>query len=267
MRCVRRSTSTACSRRKSRNAVFLPLHVGADDLAASWAGLKGLRNLDGLVVTMPHKAAAATLVDTLGATARIVGAINAARREPDGRWHGEMFDGDGFVDGLLNEGHAVNGRTAHVLGLGGAGAAIAVALARAGVTTLTVDDLDASRRAQLVREIAARWPGVWAREASAYAVPCDLVINATPLGMREADPLPFEPDRLPASTLVVDIITKPEMTPLLRMAEALGRPVHTGRHMHAGQAMRAARFFGLIGSDEQQGPHAAYAHDTVAIVR
>jgi shikimate dehydrogenase len=63
--------------------------------------------------------------------------------------------------------------------------------------------------------------------------------------MRPDDPLPFDPAVLPASTLVVDVITKPEITPLLQRAEQTGHRIHTGRHMHAGQAVEAARFFGF----------------------
>ena len=73
----------------------------------------------------------------------------------------------------------------------------------------------------------------------------DLVINATPLGMKADDPLPFEPASLAPSTLVVDVITKPVMTPLLERARRLGLRTHSGNHMHAGQAVEAARFFSL----------------------
>jgi shikimate dehydrogenase len=230
---------------EGRNAVFLPLHVGSEGLSSLWAGVGRLRNLDGLVFTMPHKVAAAGLVDILSPTAQAVGAINAARREADGRWRGEMFDGQGFVDGLLTAGHVVRGKTACVLGLGGAGAAIALALAQAGVAALAIDDVNAGKRAALAGRLRACCADVLVQEASPCDAGYDFVVNATPLGMHEGDPLPFEPARLPSSALVVDIITKPEMTPLLKRAESLGRRIHTGRHMHAGQAARAASFFGL----------------------
>lgn len=230
---------------EGRNAVFLPLHVGSEGLSSLWAGLGQLHNLDGLVITMPHKVAAAGLVDVLSPTAKVLGAINAARRDPDGRWHGEMFDGQGFVDGLLNAGHVVRGKKACVLGLGGAGAAIALALAEAGVSALAIDDANVRKRSRLAGQLKACCADVLVQEASPHEGVYDFTINATPLGMFERDPLPFDPAKLPSSTLVIDIITKPEMTPLLRRAASLGRPFHTGRHMHAGQAARAAQFFGL----------------------
>lgn len=230
------------------NAVLVPLHVEAAGLPAVWAGLKATRNMAGLVITMPHKTLAAELVDELEPTAHIVGSINAARREPDGRWVGDMFDGQGFVDGLLNQGHQVNGRRVRLLGLGGAGAAIAVALVHAGVAALTLDEIDTNRRDLLAARIRAAHPGVdiTCGSAAAREGTFDMVINATPLGMRPEDPLPFEPAGLPPRTLIVDIITKPEMTPLLMRAQACGHAIHSGRHMHEGQAARAARFFGLV---------------------
>jgi shikimate dehydrogenase len=73
----------------------------------------------------------------------------------------------------------------------------------------------------------------------------DLVINATPLGMRPDDQLPFDPSSLSKSTLVVNVITKPEFTPLLLRAREIGHQVQTGRHMHRGQAVACVKFFGF----------------------
>lgn len=227
------------------NAVLVPLHVAAADLPAAWAGLKTFRNLAGLVFTMPHKVAATTLVDELGDTGRIVGAINAARREPDGRWTGDMFDGRGCIQGLRTQGHEVAGRKALLFGVGGAGAAIAVALAEAGVATLVLHDIDREKLKRITAAVAAAYPRVAVRTGSLDDGPFDLAINATPLGMKEGDPLPFDPASVPASTLVVDVITKPEMTPLLQRAASTGHRTQTGAHMHHGQAIGVAHFFGL----------------------
>lgn len=230
--------------RSGVNAVLVPMHVAAEDLAATWAGLTSIRNLHGLVVTMPHKARVAAFLDEVGLAGKIVGAVNAVRREPDGRWRGDMFDGVGFVDGLRAEGHQPRGWNVRLYGLGGAGAAIAVALAQAGVAGLCVHDLDGGRRDKLCRWLQTDFPSVSTSIGESPGAVFDAVINATPLGMKSSDPLPFDPAELPRETLVVDVITKPEMTPLLQRAANTGHPVHTGRHMHLGQARRVAEFFG-----------------------
>ena len=227
--------------RSATNAVFVPLHVAPEDLASAWEGLTSVRNMAGLAITMPHKASVAALLDEVGLAGQIVGAVNAARREADGRWRGDMFDGVGFVDGLAAQGHRVEGWRVRLHGLGGAGTAIAVALAQAGVACLDLVDLDARRLESVRSRLAGECPQLRFKPAERY----DAVINATPLGMRSDDPLPFDPADLPANCLVVDIVTKPEMTPLLHRAALTGHRVHTGRHMHEGQARRVAGFFGI----------------------
>ena len=232
--------------RQDVNAVIVPLHVGAAGLAAAWAGLKAMRNLEGVVITMPHKTPATTLVDHLGRTATLVGSINAARREPDGRWRGDTFDGHGCVEGLRMQEHEVAGKDVFLLGAGGAGAAIAVALAEAGVAKLVVQDTDVEKRDRILSRLAAAFSEVvFSSGALDGNARFDIAINATPLGMKEGDPLPFDPARLDRSTLVVDVITKPEITPLLERAAATGHRTHSGRHMHHGQAIGVARFFGF----------------------
>lgn len=227
------------------NAVLIPLQVGRDDLAAAFAGLRTMRNLDGLVVTMPHKAAMCRLLDELGPAARTVEAVNAARREPDGRWIGDMFDGRGCVRGLRDQGHEVERRRVFLLGTGAAGSAVAFALAEAGVKQLVIDDIDEERRIRVAQHVREAFPGTDVRAGRIADGEYDLVINATPLGMKPDDPLPFDPANLPGSTLVVDVITKPVMTPLLIAAQKTAHRVHGGNHMHAGQAIEAARFFGF----------------------
>jgi shikimate dehydrogenase len=238
--------------RRGVNAVLLPCHVDAAGLAAFWRGMTAVRNLAGLVVTMPHKRAAAGLVDTLTPEALRVGAINVARREPDGRWHGDMLDGRGFVDGLRRQGHEPRGRRVGLLGVGGAGAAIAFALAAEGASTLAIGDLDAERRETIASRIAECFPQVHVIDADALPRELDLLINATPLGMQAGDALPFDPARWPETVLVADVIARPEMTPLLRRADETGHRVHSGRHMHAGQAACAARFLGF--DDDPRDP-------------
>jgi shikimate dehydrogenase len=229
--------------RKGINAVFLPLHVAQDDIETAWAGLSMLRNLQGLVVTMPHKARVLPLMSRIGAAGKLVGAVNAARREPDGSWSGDMFDGIGFVAGLRAQGHEPAGWNVQLWGLGGAGSAVAVSLAEAGVANLVLYDRDTLRRDRLCRQLRQAFPQICI-STDTPDLKVDAVINATPLGMKATDPLPFDPAELPRETLVVDVVTKPDITPLLQRATDTGHTVHAGKHMHLGQARCVAKFFG-----------------------
>jgi len=232
--------------RQGINAAVVPMAVKAQDLQPVFEGLKRIGNLDALIVTMPHKGRMSALLDELGPAAQALGSVNAVRRMPDGRWMGDMFDGRGCVEGLREKGHDVSGRSVFIRGIGAAGAAVAFAMAEAGTKTLVLDDLDSSRVDAVAERVQAAHPGtrVIVRPIQLQA-DYDFAVNCTPLGMKAGDPLPFDPEVLPESTVVVDIITKPEVTPLLERAQATGHRIHAGKHMHAAQAVEAAKFFGF----------------------
>ena len=109
-----------------------------------------------------------------------------------------------------------------------------------------VDDDESVRDAVTNLFRSMRFPAVAFALPAPDDPPVDIAINATPLGMRAGDPLPFDPALLPAATLVVDVITKPEITPLLERAAATGHRVHPGRHMYLGQANDIAAYFGAL---------------------
>ena len=142
-------------------------------------------------------------------------------------------------------GHEIAGRSAFLLGVGGAGAAIAAALADASIGEVVVRDVDAVKRDATVARIARAYPRTVFRAGDIGERAFDFAINATPLGLRHDDPLPFDATALPRSTVVVDVIATPEMTPLLQRASESGHAIQTGRHLHEGQAVGAARFFGF----------------------
>ena len=228
------------------DAVFVPLEVPAADFAAAWAGLSRIRNLDGVVLTMPHKQAVVPWLAALGPMARLTGVANTLRRPPGG-WEGDMFDGEGFVAGLRAAGHDPAGLRVLQLGCGGAGRAIAFALARAGAAALDLSDAAPGRAGALAAEVAVAFPACEARVALPDPAGHALLVNATPLGLRPGDPLPFDPGRLSALQVVADVIPNPEITPLLDAARGKGCDVVTGRAMFEGQAKLAAAYLGIAG--------------------
>lgn len=195
------------------DAVLVPVHVRRDDLVHVVRGLQRVGNLDGLFVTVPHKTAAAHLADRRSRTVEISGSANALRREPDGAWLAANFDGSGFVAGLVGAGHSPRGRKVALVGAGGAGSAIAAALLTAGVDSLSVSDPDGPRLTALVDRLAEHWPGRVRAVPEPRLHDSDIAVNATPLGLRPDDPLPFAPQALPPGSVVADIIMKPRETP------------------------------------------------------
>jgi len=224
------------------DAVMVPLHVPAEALAQAVDGLRTMRNFCGLVVTVPHKKTAAAMCTQLGPTASVVGAANALKRQHDGSFVGDMFDGEGFVAGLRGQGHDPAGRRVLMVGAGGAAGAIAFALAQAGVAYLGIANRTRTRAAEIAQRVRQVLPHATVEDVEADPAGYDMVVNATSLGMLADDPLPLDVDRLDASTLVVEIITKPPMTALLQAAQQRGCPIHEGRHMLQAQIASMARF-------------------------
>lgn len=224
------------------NAVLLPLHVPAARFEATLRGLMGIENFRGTMITYPFKAAALAIVDHLGPNAARVGAINAMRREPDGSWTGEMFDGKGLVAGLESEGIDVRGLNVLLLGAGGAGSAIAFALAEAGIASLSIVDVDQPRALLLAGAVAGHFPPLVVKIGSHGTAGCDLLINATPAGMQPGDDLPIARERLEPHMIVVDIVPKPDV-PLLCFARQHGCRTLDYQVMANGQMSTITKFF------------------------
>ncbi len=230
-------------RERGIDAVMVAIDVAPADLDLAVAGFKVMTNIDGIVVTVPHKAAVMGHVDELRPTARAVGAVNVMRRESDGRWTGDILDGLGFVAGMRKQGHAPEGRSILLLGAGGAGAAVAHALAGSGIRKISIFDVDENRSRQLVERLTDLYDGLEAETSAPVPNGHDTVVNATPLGMKSGDPLPIDPEALTSGLLVVDVIMKPPVTPLLVAARNRGCRIHEGAHMLDGQIGEFIEFF------------------------
>jgi shikimate dehydrogenase len=233
---------TAEFARRGRNMMVVPFHVTPDHFSGAVASLGPIRNVDGFIATVPHKFAAHDQCSTLSPRAEFLGVVNVVRRNGDGGWHGDMLDGLGFVRGIEMAGCRLPGRRALLVGAGGAGSAIALALLDGGVAQLAVHDTDGAKRKALI----ARLDSVHAGKVlvgSASPLGFDIIVNATPMGMREGDPVPVEVDTLSPSTFVGDVITMPEVTPLLAAAQERGCGTQTGVGMFESSIELMADFF------------------------
>ncbi|MDZ4058019.1 MAG: shikimate dehydrogenase [Polynucleobacter sp.] len=233
------------------DGVMVPIHVGERDLATVVQGLRAVNNLSGFVVTVPHKSAMVALCDEVSPDARLIGAVNVVRRSSDGRLHGTMLDGEGFVAGLRLEGINPTGVSAYLAGAGGAASAIAFALIRAGVSRLTIANRTSDKVLQLIDRIRAIYPAAVMNVGTDDPSGHDLVINGTSLGLRPGDALPLNVEHLQASQVVAEIIMQPAETPLLSAAKVKGCRVHFGAPMLSSQiALMAAFMRGTLGHVE-----------------
>jgi shikimate dehydrogenase len=199
----------------------------------------------GALITMPHKVTTLQLVDQASVSAKIAGACNAVRIDERGAMIGDMFDGEGFVRGLSRKGRRVAGASVLVAGCGGVGSAIAASLAKAGASRLGLYDAFPQAMNGLSERLKAHYPKLEVTTGSADPAGYDIVINATPLGMKKDDPLPMNVDRISPSTFVGEVVMKEEITPFLAEVRAKGCDYQVGTDMLFEQIPAYLEFFGF----------------------
>ncbi|MBM3363089.1 MAG: shikimate dehydrogenase [Betaproteobacteria bacterium] len=230
---------------KGLNAMVIPMSCQADNFETLLRSLFRLGNVVGALITMPHKVSAAELVDELSPAARIAGACNAVRLGSSGRLQGDLFDGEGFVRGLLRKGVTLRGCRALVVGAGGVGSAIAASLAAAGVAGLGLFDVRTAAAESLGDRLRQHYPGLKLTLGQRDPTGYEVVVNATPLGMNEGDPLPIDVDRLHPSTLVGEVVMRTEITAFLAAARQRGCAVQVGSDMLFEQIPAYLEYFDL----------------------
>ena len=227
------------------NAVVMPMGCRAEHYPEFLRALFKLTNLRGALVTMPHKVTTIGLLDEVLPTAAIAGACNAVRLGPGGKLQGDMFDGEGFVRGVLRKGRQLKGASALVVGSGGVGSAIAASLAAAGVARLGVFDVNAASASGLADRLRTYYPALQVNTGSNDPAGFDVVVNGTPLGMNAGDAMPVDVSRIAASSFVGEVVMKSEMTAFLAAAQARGCAVQVGTDMLFEQIPAYLEFFGL----------------------
>ena len=227
------------------DAVVMPMGVKGEDYPQFLASLKKLTNLRGALITMPHKVTTVSLVDEVTPTAKIAGACNAILLRPDGSLLGDMFDGAGFVRGVERKGIELGGASALVVGCGGVGSAIAASLAAAGVAKIGLFDANAAAADGLADRLRRHYPKLEVSTGSNDPAGYALVVNATPMGMNEGDPLPIDVNRIAPGAMVGEVVMKQEMTAFLRAAQARGCRFQVGTDMLFEQIPAYLEFFGF----------------------
>jgi len=227
------------------NAVVVPMSCRSPDYPALLRSLFKLTNIRGALITMPHKVSTIGLVDKLTPTAAIAGSCNAVKVDADGQLVGDMFDGEGFVRGIKRKGFEPRGNRVLVVGTGGVGCAIAASLAAAGVLEMMLFDMEDDSAKALAGRLIKHYPQMTVHTGSKDPAGYELVVNATPLGMNEGDPLPMDVSRIAPTTFVGEVVMKKEMTDFLVAAKARGCAIQVGPDMLFEQIPAYLEFFGF----------------------
>ena len=227
------------------DAVVVPMGCRAETYPEFLRLVFKLSNAHGALVTMPHKITTVALLDEPSTTVKVAGSCNAVLVDAKGRLVGDMFDGEGFVRGVLRKGRALQGARALVVGNGGVGSAIAASLAKAGVAELGLYDPHAPTMNALAGRLRQHYSALKLALGSHDPAGWDVVVNATPLGMKDGDPLPMDVARILPSTFVGEVVMKAEITPFLAAARARGCAYQVGTDMLFEMIPAYLEFFGF----------------------
>jgi shikimate dehydrogenase len=227
------------------NAVVVPMGCKPESYPTFLRSVFELSNVRGALITMPHKVTTVAMLDEVSPTAAIAGACNAVKRRADGKLIGDMFDGEGFVRGVLRKGLNLVRARALVVGSGGVGSAIAASLAAAGIAEIRLFDVHTASAESLGERLKKHYPNLVIRTDSNDPSGLDLVVNGTPLGMNDGDPLPIDMSRLDARTFVGEVVMKTETTAFLAAAQKRGCRTQIGTDMLFEQIPAYLEFFGF----------------------
>lgn len=224
------------------NGIVPLLHVKPENIQQFFTTIRLTENIDGLVITLPHKTAALGFCDQVSHRASIIGSVNITRRLCDVRFVGDNLDGEAFVTAVRNCGGNPEGKRVLQIGIGGAGSAVAYEFLAQGVSELHLFDLDRARLDATLAKLDTIFLGKIFQAASNDPSGMQIVANVIPVGMRETDPTPVPAEKLTADMFYADAITKPAITRLGEAARALGCKASAGADMFDAQALKLVEF-------------------------
>ncbi|MEY3778163.1 MAG: shikimate dehydrogenase [Betaproteobacteria bacterium] len=227
------------------NALVVPMGCKGEHYPAFLRSVFQLSNIRGALITMPHKVTTVGLLDEVTPTVKVAGACNAVKMDAQGRLVGDMFDGAGFVRGVQRKGFNLTGKRVMVVGTGGVGSAIAASMAAEKIAAISLFDVNKASCEALAQRLVKEYPTIQVGIGSNDPEGHDLVVNATPMGMNEGDPLPLDVSRLAPNTFVGEVVMRTEMTAFLQAAQQRGCRVQVGSDMLFEQIPAYLEYFGF----------------------
>lgn len=215
--------------------VYVPLPVQPEYLAQAVAGLKAL-GFTGANVTIPHKVAIIPYLDEIDDSAQLIGAVNTVVIK-EGKCIGYNTDSQGFIQSLATQNVSIAGKTAVIIGAGGASKAVFCGLIQHGIRHITVGARNIIKVQEFIKQFHTfkNIDGCdWSDNNFCNRIKdCDILINCTPIGMSvdKQENLPILCDRVNARTIVCDLIYNPPMTPFLKSAQKHGNKIINGTGM------------------------------------
>ncbi len=216
------------------NAEYRLFEVRPEELKLFFSSLRE-KNIQGLNVTIPHKEKVLALLDSLSSEARLIGAVNTVKVTGE-RLEGFNTDAEGFLR-HLTEGLRFNPQNKNIaiIGAGGASKAICVYLSKAGSRKISIYEIDKMKLKNLINHLKENFNNIEFKQAESIEglniKESDLLVNASPVGMKEADPCLLDEESIHKNLLVYDLIYNPQETKLLAKAKKAGARTSNGLGM------------------------------------
>lgn len=217
------------------DACYVPFAVNPERLGDAVRAVRAL-GLLGVNITVPHKEKVVPFLDALSEEARLIGAVNTIEVRNDGLLIGHNTDGRGFLRSLKEDARfSPKNKRFLFIGSGGAARAVGFSLALAGAARIHIRDIDARKADALAEDIRGKTGtdavSLSEERLAVSAGEADCIINATPLGLKKADPLPLPKGYIQKRHLVCDLVYNPPETVFLKAAKASGAGRHAGLGM------------------------------------
>jgi shikimate dehydrogenase len=213
---------------------YVPFRVSPEALPDAVKAIRSL-NMLGVNITVPHKEKVIPMLDSVHEEASFIGAVNTVTNA-DGILTGYNTDGRGFLSSLTEEGISIEGKNIVIIGAGGASRAVSYYLSEKA-SSLSLFDTDRPKVQKLVNDLSRIRSNVCLVKDMDNMLKPDIVINATPLGLKQDDPLPFNPDSITSDMVICDLVYK--KTGLLKEAELRGAKIIDGSGMLLWQGVLA----------------------------
>jgi len=213
---------------------YVAFRVLPEELPNAVKAIRSL-NLLGVNITVPHKEKVIPLLDEVNEEASFIGAVNTVVNK-DGKLIGYNTDGRGFMSSLAEAGISVDGKDIVILGAGGASRAISYYLSEKA-SKLSLFDIDKQKAKKLVNDLGKIRDNVSLLDTLDNIDTPEIIINATPVGLKPDDPLPLNPDFISPEMIVCDLVYK--KTKLLQEGEKKGAKTLDGSGMLLWQGVLA----------------------------
>jgi shikimate dehydrogenase len=225
------------------NAAFASLNINAEyrlfevkpQELEDFVNSLSQKNIFGLNVTIPHKETVIPFLDSVSEEAKLIGAVNTIKVS-DNRLEGFNTDGEGFLKHLTADlGFDPQGKIICIIGAGGASRAVSVYLSQAKPRSISFYDIDRNKSSALAGHLKENFRNVEFKASDSIEglniKECSLLVNATPIGLKQSDPCIVEEKLLHKDILVYDLIYNPKETKLLKIAKSKGAKVSNGLGM------------------------------------